>query len=88
LRSVECGTATTTTCALRFMHDLYKSNGTYGASLYPLAQELEARGSSVEETIWTPEVNGITGAADVCFSGIVDGLLAGVCMFNERQDCP
>ena len=83
---VECGTPTTASCAGRFQHDLYKSNGIYGESLYPLAVELESRGSFVEETIWS--ANDGSSSADVCISGVVDGLLVGVVMFNGRQTCP
>jgi len=83
---VPCGLPSTATCANRFLHDVYKSAGTTGDALYPLAEELESRGTSVEETIWirmdaSPD-------AVVCISGIVDGLLVGVVFFNGRQDCP
>jgi hypothetical protein len=83
-----CAAGAQPTCAQTFQHDIYKSNGAYGELLYPLAQELETNADFVEETIWVPTVNGITAAADVCVSGVVDGTLSGVVMFNDRQDCP
>jgi hypothetical protein len=88
MTTVDCGTATTQTCAGRFQHDIYKSNGIYGEMLYPLAQDLEARGTFVEETIWVATVDGSSTPAEVGISGIVDGLLVGVVMFNDRQSCP
>ena len=82
----ECGLPSTASCARRFQHDVYKSSGTTGDALYPLAEELESRGTSVEETIWVP-MDALPDA-DVCISGIVDGLLVGVVFFNGRHDCP
>jgi hypothetical protein len=83
----ECGTPSTQTCARRFQHDVYKSNGIYGEMLYPLAEELESRASFVEETIWTI-TDGSSNGASVCISGVVDGILVGIVMFNDRQSCP
>jgi hypothetical protein len=86
--AAECGGPTGQTCSARFQHDIYKSNGIYGEMFYPLAQNLESQGTSVEETIWVPTVDGSTFSAEVCMSGIVDGLLVGICMFNDWQSCP
>jgi hypothetical protein len=83
-----CSATGAQTCARAFQHDIYKSNGIYGESLFPLAQDLEMRGAFVEETIWVATVNGLTMAADVAISGVVEGTLVGMVMFNDRQDCP
>ena len=83
-----CGDAASVSCASTFRHDLYKSNGFYGQELYPLAQELESRGAFVEETIWRTTVNGVGYGPEVCLSGVVDGLLVGIVMFNDWQSCP
>lgn len=86
--TVECGTSTTVSCARTFQHDLYKSNGVLGEALFPVAEQLESCASAVEVTIWVPEVDGITGAAVVCISGVWNAQLAGIAFFNELDTCP
>jgi len=83
-----CSSNGTQGCARTFQHDIYKSNGIYGESLFPLAQELETTAASVAETTWVATVNGIAMAADVAITGVVDGTIVGMVMFNDRQDCP
>ena len=86
--AVECGTATTTDCARHFQHDVWKSNGILGERLLPAAERLWACADAVEETIWVPEVDGITGAAVVCISGVWNQQLVGIAFFNEVSTCP
>jgi hypothetical protein len=76
-----------TTCAIRFAHDCAKSGGAIYDAVAPLSQELEANATEVEETIWTPMQNGISMGADVVMSGISDGLLVGMIVFNGMYAC-
>jgi hypothetical protein len=78
-----CGITMPTTCAVRFAHDCAKSGGAIYDTVVPLAEELEANADSVEETIWVPA--GMTG--DVVMSGISDGLLVGMVVFNGTYSC-
>jgi hypothetical protein len=82
-----CGAAMPTTCATRFSHDVAKSGGSIYYTVVPLAQELEANATAVEETIWTPMQNGISFEAEVVMSGISDGLLVGMIIFNAMRAC-
>ena len=85
---VECGTSMTTACARQFQHDLYKSNGFLGESLFPAAEQLEACASTVELNIWVPTVDGPQGPAIVCISGIANHHLIGIAFFNDLDTCP
>jgi hypothetical protein len=78
-----CGVTMPTTCATRFAHDCAKSGGAIYDTVVPLANELEANADLVEETIWVPL--GMTG--DVVMSGISDGLLVGMVVFNGTYAC-
>jgi hypothetical protein len=78
-----CNLPSTTTCPLRFAHDCAKSGGAIYDTVLPLAQELDANASSVEETIWIPPA--MTG--DVVLSGISDGVLVGMVVFNAAYAC-
>jgi hypothetical protein len=78
-----CNTPTTTSCSERFAHDCAKSGGDTYNIVLPLAEELEAQAGSVEETIWVPA--SMTG--NVVLSGIVDGLLVGMVVFNGELSC-
>ena len=49
---------------------------------------MEERAIFVEETIWVATVDGSTLGAVVAISGIVDGVLVGMVMFNDRAVCP
>jgi hypothetical protein len=82
-----CGGSMLATCATRFAHDCAKSGGAIYETVAPLAQELEANATAIEETIWTPVPNGIAMAADVVMSGITDGLLVGMVVFNGQYPC-
>jgi hypothetical protein len=82
-----CGSGTAT-CAVTFAHDCAKSGGNIYNTVAPLADELNATATSVEETIWVPMQNGMSFAADVVLSGISDGLLVGMVDFNYPTTCP
>ena len=68
--ALPCGGEVGATCASHFNHDLYKSNGTLADALLPSAKNIESCAMYVEETIWTAVVNGISGPAEVCISGV------------------
>jgi hypothetical protein len=76
-----------TPCATTFAHDTAKSGGSIYDAVAPLAQELEANATAIEETIWRPMQNGITFPADVVMSGIAGGLLVGMVAFNAPYTC-
>jgi hypothetical protein len=82
-----CG-AGTATCAVTFSHDVAKSGGNIYNTVAPLADELNATAKAVEETIWVPMQNGMNFAADVVMSGISDGMLVGMIVFNYPSTCP
>ena len=79
----ECSTPNTTTCAERFAHDTAKSGGQIYSTARPLALELEAAATAVEETIWNP----LMFSAVVVMSGIADGVLVGMAVFNDPIVC-
>jgi hypothetical protein len=79
----ECSTPSTNTCAERFAHDTAKSGGSIYNAARPLALELEAAATAVEDTIWTP----LTFQAVVVMSGIADGVLVGMAVFNDPNVC-
>jgi hypothetical protein len=82
-----CG-AGTASCAVTFAHDVSKSGGSVYNTVAPLAQELDANAAAVEETIWVPMKDGTNFAADVVMSGISDGVLVGMVVFNYPSTCP
>jgi hypothetical protein len=83
-----CNSATPPGCAVTFAHDTAKSGGSIYYAVDPLAKELEANATAVEETIWVPMQNGISFAADVVMSGISNGQLVGMVVFNYPSTCP
>jgi hypothetical protein len=85
---VECGTGMNASCARHFQHDIYKSNGVLGESLFPLAEHLETCANLVQETIWRSTVNGVTGQPAVCLAGIWNRQLVGIVFFNGIDACP
>jgi hypothetical protein len=83
-----CGSAMpANSCATTFAHDTSKSGGSIYYSVAPLAQELEANATDVEETIWVPMQNGMTLEGDVVMSGISEGMLVGMVVFNSPYAC-
>lgn len=82
-----CNSATPPGCAVTFAHDTAKSGGSIYYTVDPLARELEANATSVEETIWVPMQNGMAFAADVVVSGTSDGMLVGMVVFNAPYAC-
>jgi hypothetical protein len=82
-----CGATMPTTCATTFAHDTAKSGGSIYDTAMPLAQELEANATDVEVTVWTPMQNGLTLPGDAVMSGISDGLLVGMVVFNSPYAC-
>jgi len=89
VNALPCGGEVGATCASHFNHDLYKSNGTLADALLPAAKNIESCAVYIEETIWTAVVNGVTGPAEVCISGLTPtGKLIGIAFFNDRMSCP
>jgi hypothetical protein len=82
-----CNSTTPPGCAVTFAHDTAKSGGSIYSTVDPLAKELEANATAVEETIWVPMQNGMTLEADVVMSGISDGVLVGMVVFNSPYAC-
>jgi hypothetical protein len=82
-----CGATMSTTCATTFAHDTGKSGGSIYFTAMPLADELEANATDVEVTLWTPMQNGMTLPGDPVMSGISDGLLVGMVVFNAPYAC-
>jgi len=79
----ECSTPNTNSCAERFAHDTAKSGGSIYDTARPLAIELEAAATAVEETIWTQP----TFQAVLVMNGIADGVLVGMAVFNDPNVC-
>jgi hypothetical protein len=82
-----CNSATPPACAVTFAHDTAKSGGSIYYTAMPLAQQLEANATAVEETIWVPMQDGATLAGNVVMSGISDGMLVGMVVFNAPYAC-
>jgi len=78
-----CGAPSQTTCAARFAHDCAKSGGDTYNRVVALAEELQGRADSVEETIWVPT----NQTGNVVLSGISNGLLVGMVVFNGDYPC-
>jgi hypothetical protein len=81
----ECDTPTTITCSGRFAHDASKSGGNIYPTVMSLGDELEANATSVEETFWIPAGTG--AAAAIVLSGISDGQLVGIVIFEAAYAC-
>jgi hypothetical protein len=83
-----CGAAMPgTSCASTYSHDVSKSGGAIYDTVAPLARELDANATAVEETIWVPMQNGMSLQSDVVMSGISDGTLVGMVVFNSAYAC-
>ena len=74
-------------CATTFAHETAKSGGSIYDTVDPLAQELVASATDVEDTIWVPMQNGESLPGDVVLSGISDGMLVGMAVFNAPYAC-
>jgi hypothetical protein len=81
----ECDTPMTITCSGRFAHDASKSGGPVYPTVMSLGDELEANAFSVEETFWIPAGTG--AAAAIVLSGISDGQLVGMVIFEAAYPC-
>ena len=83
----QCSTPSTTSCAQHFAHDTAASGGPIYDTAAPLAKELEANATAVEVAIWVPMKDGITLQSVVVMSGIADGVLVGMVVFNTPNVC-
>ena len=81
------GTPSTNTCAETFAHDTAKSGGSIYDTARPLAQELETNTTDVDVTIWVPMKDWITLPPIVVMTGISDGVLVGLALFNTPNVC-
>jgi len=81
----ECDTATTITCSGKFAHDASKSGGPVYPTVMSLGDLLEANATSVEETFWIP--TGTASAVAIVISGISDGQLVGMVIFEAAYPC-
>ena len=82
-----CNSPTFPDCAVAFAHDTAKSGGSIYSTADPLASELEANATSIEDTIWEPMQNGLTLPGDAVMSGIAGGTLVGMVVFNAPYAC-
>jgi hypothetical protein len=82
-----CDSATPPGCAVIFAHDTAKSGGSIYYTAMPLAQVLEANATSVEDSVWVPMQDGLTLPGDAVMSGISDGMLVGMVVFNAPYAC-
>ena len=83
-----CGAAMPqNSCANTFAHETAKSGGSIYDTVDPLAQELVANAASVEDTIWVPTQDAESLPGDVALSGISDGMLVGIVVFNAPYAC-
>ena len=82
-----CSTPSSAACSQVFAHDTEKSGGGIYDTANPLAQELEANTTNVEVSIWVPMKDGITLPAVVVMTGISDGWLVGMAVFNTPDVC-
>jgi len=82
-----CSTPSSAACSQVFAHDTEKSGGGIYDTVNPLAQELEANTTNVEVSIWVPMKDGITLPAVVVMTGISDGWLVGMAVFNTPDVC-
>ena len=82
-----CDTPSTNTCAEIFAHDTASSGGALYDTARPLALELEANTTDVEVTIWVPMKDGMALPAIYVMTGISDGVLVGMAVFNSPDVC-
>jgi hypothetical protein len=82
-----CGTPNTASCAALFGQDVASGGGSLYPSADPLAQELEANATAVEVTTWVPTKDGMARSAIFVMSGIADGVLVGMAVFNSTDAC-
>lgn len=82
-----CGAPTRATCADLFAHDTASTGGALYDTARPLAQELEANTTDVEVSIWTPMKDGLTLPSIFVMTGISDGTLVGLAVFNTPDVC-
>ena len=80
-----CGTAASATCSNIFGHDAAKSGGMTYATIIALGEELEANATDVEVTLWIPAGTG--SAVAVVMSGISNGQLVGMVLFEAAYPC-
>jgi hypothetical protein len=83
----ECSTPSTISCADTFAHDTAKSGGSIYDTARPLALELEAKTADVEVSIWVATKDGITLPGIAVMTGISDGVLVGMAVFNSPEVC-
>lgn len=83
----ECSTPSTATCAEVFAHDTASTGGALYDTARPLAQELQANTTDVEVSIWVPMKDGLTLPAVFVMTGISDGVLVGMAVFNTPDVC-
>ena len=80
-----CGTPATATCTNIFGHDAAKSGGQTYDTIIALGEELEANAADIEVTLWVPAGTGAAIAA--VMSGIFDGQLVGMVLFESPYPC-
>jgi hypothetical protein len=80
-----CGTPASATCANIFGHDAAKSGGQTYDTIIALGEELEANAADIEVTLWIPAGTG--AAIAVVMSGISDGQLVGMVLFEAAYPC-
>lgn len=83
----ECSTPTTTTCAEVFAHDTASTGGALYDTVRPLAQELQANTTDVEVSVWVPMKDGMSLPPVFVMTGISDGVLVGMAVFNTPDVC-
>jgi hypothetical protein len=81
----ECSTPASATCANVFGHDAAKSGGMTYDTIIALGEELEANAADIEVTLWIPAGTG--AAVAVVMSGISDGQLIGMVIFQAAYPC-
>jgi hypothetical protein len=80
-----CGTPASATCTNIFGHDAAKSGGMAYDTIIALGEELEANAADIEVTLWIPAGTG--AAVAVVMSGISDGQLIGMVIFQAAYPC-
>lgn len=80
-----CNTPGWATCTNIFGHDAAKSGGQTYDTITTLGQLLEANAADIEVTQWIPA--GTAAAVAVVMSGISDGQLVGMVLFEAAYPC-
>ena len=80
-----CGTSASATCTNIFGHDAAKSGGQTYDTITALGELLEANAADIEVTLWIPAGTG--AAVAVVMSGISDGELVGMVLFEAAYPC-